>query len=121
MAVRRSIGWVSIGTAALVASVTSCGDDYRKDLEDGFPNGVSAAIGPDGQGDAEGSFRGALSYYHVPGAAIECMVDEAFADVSAAELAAQEPPVGLSWSPEQLDEYARRCDVDFSALWYSTD
>ena len=38
-----------------------------------------------------------------------------------ADQPAEEPSNGISWSPEQLDEFAANCSIDFSELWYSTD
>ena len=106
---RLVIGFIALSYFA-TQSMAGCRDSFRRELDDGFPNGIGTA------GDPEGSFRAAMSRYHVSTHDIDCMVSEAFADLSAAERSKQ-----FNWSAEQLDGFAATCGVDFSKLWYTAD
>ena len=92
-------------------TVASCGDDYRRDLGDSFPSGgISTA------GEPEGSFRAAMSSYHVAPSDIDCMVEKFGFDRSVTAATAS-----ITFSGEALDALAEECDIDISKLWYSTD
>jgi hypothetical protein len=87
-------------------------------MDGGFPDGGigvpdTPAAGQARLEAAESSFRSAMSYYHMAEDDIDCMVEQALPDDVA------DPQ--LSWPGDELNEFANRCDVDFSDMYYMTD
>ena len=91
--------------------LVGCGDDYRQELDDGFPSSGIGTIG-----DPEQSFRGAMASFHVAPDDIDCMVEAyGFDDQVTAGTAT------IGFSGEMLDALAKECNIDMSELWYSND
>ncbi len=92
-------------------------------MNDGFPDGGIGVLTTDPDplseaafADYESSFRSAMSSYHMAANDITCMVEQALQGPSPDATGLQ-----LSWTAEELDQFAADCDVNFAELYYMTD
>jgi hypothetical protein len=98
-------------------AVVSCGGDRNVvELDNGFDQGFGIVRQPPGvpYGSSGPENLGAVLTFdvHMGEEDKDCVVREAFADRSP-----EIPYEGYQWTAEELNEFAARCNVDFSDMY----